>query len=104
MADGHGGPWNAFVFFDDPDGNSWAVQEKPATLFQPGSGGCSVGPFNPPLRRRRRWQQVDGSPPSDTMAIAVEPEGGAGTQLEKIPSGRRCTRRCPTSDSPRRCP
>jgi catechol 2,3-dioxygenase-like lactoylglutathione lyase family enzyme len=27
--DGHGGPWNAFVFFDDPDGNSWAVQEKP---------------------------------------------------------------------------
>jgi catechol 2,3-dioxygenase-like lactoylglutathione lyase family enzyme len=28
--DGHGGPWNAFIFFDDPDGNSWAVQEKPA--------------------------------------------------------------------------
>jgi catechol 2,3-dioxygenase-like lactoylglutathione lyase family enzyme len=27
--DGHGGPWNSFVFFDDPDGNSWAVQEKP---------------------------------------------------------------------------
>ena len=27
--DGHGGPWNAFIFFDDPDGNSWAVQEKP---------------------------------------------------------------------------
>jgi catechol 2,3-dioxygenase-like lactoylglutathione lyase family enzyme len=30
-ADGHGGPWNAFIFFDDPDGNSWAVQEKPGT-------------------------------------------------------------------------
>ena len=30
MADGHGGPWNSFVFFDDPDGNSWSVQEKPA--------------------------------------------------------------------------
>jgi catechol 2,3-dioxygenase-like lactoylglutathione lyase family enzyme len=29
-ADGHGGPWNSFIFFDDPDGNSWAVQEKPA--------------------------------------------------------------------------
>jgi len=29
-ADGSGGPWNSFVFFDDPDGNSWAVQEKPA--------------------------------------------------------------------------
>ncbi|MEX0755024.1 MAG: VOC family protein [Actinomycetota bacterium] len=27
--DGHGGPWNSFVFFDDPDGNSWAVQERP---------------------------------------------------------------------------
>jgi catechol 2,3-dioxygenase-like lactoylglutathione lyase family enzyme len=27
--DGKGGPWNSFFFFDDPDGNSWAVQEKP---------------------------------------------------------------------------
>jgi catechol 2,3-dioxygenase-like lactoylglutathione lyase family enzyme len=27
--DGPGGPWNSFVFFDDPDGNSWTVQEKP---------------------------------------------------------------------------
>ena len=30
-ADGHGGPWNSFIFFDDPDGNSWTVQEKPAS-------------------------------------------------------------------------
>jgi len=29
--DGHGGPWNSFIFFSDPDGNSWAVQEKPAS-------------------------------------------------------------------------
>jgi catechol 2,3-dioxygenase-like lactoylglutathione lyase family enzyme len=28
--DGRGGPWNSFIFFDDPDGNSWTVQEKPA--------------------------------------------------------------------------
>jgi catechol 2,3-dioxygenase-like lactoylglutathione lyase family enzyme len=27
--DGHGGPWNAFIFFSDPDGNGWTVQEKP---------------------------------------------------------------------------
>jgi predicted enzyme related to lactoylglutathione lyase len=27
--DGKGEPWNSFIFFDDPDGNSWAVQEKP---------------------------------------------------------------------------
>ena len=27
--DGHGGPWNSFIFFDDPDGNSWTVQESP---------------------------------------------------------------------------
>jgi catechol 2,3-dioxygenase-like lactoylglutathione lyase family enzyme len=27
--DGKGGDWNAFFFFDDPDGNSWAVQESP---------------------------------------------------------------------------
>ncbi len=29
--DGHGGPWNSFMFFSDPDGNGWAVQEKPAS-------------------------------------------------------------------------
>jgi catechol 2,3-dioxygenase-like lactoylglutathione lyase family enzyme len=28
--DGHGGPWNSFIFFSDPDGNAWTVQEKPA--------------------------------------------------------------------------
>ena len=30
MADGPGGDWNSFIFFDDPDGNSWAIQQKPA--------------------------------------------------------------------------
>jgi catechol 2,3-dioxygenase-like lactoylglutathione lyase family enzyme len=29
MVDGRGGDWNSFVFFADPDGNSWAVQESP---------------------------------------------------------------------------
>ena len=29
--DGHGGPWNSFMFFSDPDGNGWAIQEKPAS-------------------------------------------------------------------------
>ncbi len=28
--DGHGGPWNAFVFFNDPDGNGWVLQEQPS--------------------------------------------------------------------------
>ena len=27
--DGHGGDWNSFMFFDDPDGNSWTVQQSP---------------------------------------------------------------------------
>jgi|SRR5581483_963255 len=26
-----GGPYDSFVFFADPDGNKWAVQEVPAT-------------------------------------------------------------------------
>ncbi|MEV4611123.1 VOC family protein [Kitasatospora sp. NPDC049258] len=30
-APGPGEPWNSFVFFEDPDGNGWAVQERPAT-------------------------------------------------------------------------
>jgi catechol 2,3-dioxygenase-like lactoylglutathione lyase family enzyme len=29
-AEGKGGDWNSFVFFADPDGNGWAVQERPA--------------------------------------------------------------------------
>jgi catechol 2,3-dioxygenase-like lactoylglutathione lyase family enzyme len=29
--DGAGEPWNSFVFFTDPDGNGWTVQEKPAS-------------------------------------------------------------------------
>lgn len=28
--DGKGGPWNSVMFFDDPDGNGWAIQEKPS--------------------------------------------------------------------------
>jgi catechol 2,3-dioxygenase-like lactoylglutathione lyase family enzyme len=27
-------PWNSFFFFDDPDGNSWAVQESPTMAAQ----------------------------------------------------------------------
>lgn len=27
---GPGGDWNSFFFFSDPDGNGWAVQQKPA--------------------------------------------------------------------------
>jgi catechol 2,3-dioxygenase-like lactoylglutathione lyase family enzyme len=32
VAEGPGGDWNSFVFFDDPDGNSWAIQQKPANV------------------------------------------------------------------------
>ncbi len=28
--EGRGGEWNAFVFFSDPDGNGWVLQERPA--------------------------------------------------------------------------
>ncbi|MFI5956099.1 VOC family protein [Cryptosporangium sp. NPDC051539] len=28
--DGRGGRWNSFVFFDDPDGYPWTLQERPA--------------------------------------------------------------------------
>jgi catechol 2,3-dioxygenase-like lactoylglutathione lyase family enzyme len=30
LVDGRGGPWNSFVFFADPDGNTWVLQERPA--------------------------------------------------------------------------
>ena len=28
--EGRGGDWNSLVFFSDPDGNSWVLQERPA--------------------------------------------------------------------------
>jgi catechol 2,3-dioxygenase-like lactoylglutathione lyase family enzyme len=37
FVDGKGDTWNAFFFFDDPDGNSWAVQESPR--MQAAGGG-----------------------------------------------------------------
>jgi catechol 2,3-dioxygenase-like lactoylglutathione lyase family enzyme len=29
FVDGKGDDWNSFVFFQDPDGNAWTVQESP---------------------------------------------------------------------------
>ncbi len=29
FVDGRGGRWNSFIFFSDPDGNEWIVQERP---------------------------------------------------------------------------
>ncbi len=28
--EGRGGGWSSFVFFSDPDGNGWVLQERPA--------------------------------------------------------------------------
>ena len=29
--EGRGGEWNSFIYFSDPDGNGWAVQERPTS-------------------------------------------------------------------------
>lgn len=29
FVEGRGGRWNSFIFFSDPDGNEWVVQERP---------------------------------------------------------------------------
>jgi hypothetical protein len=31
VVEGRGGAWESFIFFQDPDGNNWAVQETPTT-------------------------------------------------------------------------
>ena len=38
FVDGKGDDWNSFFFFDDPDGNSWAVQES-ATMKAAAAAG-----------------------------------------------------------------
>ncbi|KQQ52566.1 VOC family protein [Plantibacter sp. Leaf314] len=30
--EGRGGDWNSFVFFADPDGNTWVIQERPQAV------------------------------------------------------------------------
>ncbi|HEY7723247.1 MAG TPA: glyoxalase superfamily protein [Pedococcus sp.] len=35
-------PWGRFVYFSDPDGNRWALQELPA--WSTGAGGDGVNP------------------------------------------------------------
>lgn len=30
QVEGRGEDWNSFIFFSDPDGNAWTVQERPA--------------------------------------------------------------------------
>ncbi|MET9800702.1 VOC family protein [Streptomyces sp. NPDC006368] len=32
--EGKGGTWNSFLFFKDPDGNGWVVQEAPSELSE----------------------------------------------------------------------
>jgi catechol 2,3-dioxygenase-like lactoylglutathione lyase family enzyme len=36
-------PWGSFVFFADPDGNRWAVQQVPDYATAPGSSDSSEG-------------------------------------------------------------
>ena len=36
FVDGKGDTWNSFVFFDDPDGNGWTVQESPTMRAEAG--------------------------------------------------------------------
>ncbi len=31
QVDGPGGDWNSFIFFSDPDGNGWTVQQRPSS-------------------------------------------------------------------------
>jgi catechol 2,3-dioxygenase-like lactoylglutathione lyase family enzyme len=35
--EGRGDDWNSWCFFDDPDGNSWAVQESPTMRAEAGA-------------------------------------------------------------------
>lgn len=35
FVEGHGGDWNAFVSFSDPDGNEWTLQERPSGAGRP---------------------------------------------------------------------
>jgi catechol 2,3-dioxygenase-like lactoylglutathione lyase family enzyme len=42
MVDGPGDDWNSFVFFADPDGNTWAVQESPTLRAETAAGAPVV--------------------------------------------------------------
>jgi len=42
MVEGRGDDWNSFVFFADPDGNTWAVQESPTLRAETAAGAPVV--------------------------------------------------------------
>jgi predicted enzyme related to lactoylglutathione lyase len=55
--------WGSFVFFSDPDGNDWAVQQLPARDEQArrrGSSGSRAGPSRQAVRIRRSRGCQDG--------------------------------------------
>jgi hypothetical protein len=39
FVDGKGSDWNSFMFFSDPDGNAWTVQESPTLRAATAGGG-----------------------------------------------------------------
>jgi catechol 2,3-dioxygenase-like lactoylglutathione lyase family enzyme len=41
FVDGKGPDWNSFMFFDDPDGNSWSIQESPTMRAAAGAAAAS---------------------------------------------------------------
>jgi catechol 2,3-dioxygenase-like lactoylglutathione lyase family enzyme len=43
FVDGNGGDWNSFMFFSDPDGNEWAVQQSPRVREAAASGTGMAG-------------------------------------------------------------
>ena len=71
-----GGPYDSFVFFQDPDGNNWAVQEVPAT--RPFSGVSSA---------RLGACLIDGSSDaSDASTTSSAPKTATVVRAEKAPS------------------
>jgi catechol 2,3-dioxygenase-like lactoylglutathione lyase family enzyme len=39
FVEGRGGEFNSFIFFSDPDGNGWAIQESPALQAEAAARG-----------------------------------------------------------------
>jgi len=64
---GRGGDWNSFVFVSDPDGNSWAVQERRADRPARPAGHHPARPPRISAWRQRGIRQDEGVPEGDTV-------------------------------------
>ena len=82
--EGKGGDWNAFAFFDDPNGNGWACRSDPHPSDERRTA-ASIG--RRPLRSRAGELEIHKTPEGCT-ARRRSPTSAASSPISVTPRSR----------------